>query len=92
MHSYVFLELACGDLGKKKLEILKSLSLLDRIPTSSEGQQIEFILGENLAGSGLSFVDIELLLAALSTSIQLWTHDKKLALLAEKYGRGFSVA
>lgn len=88
-HTYVIFELASGNLGKNRSQILSDLGFLDRVSHSTEQEFFEFVKTAKLMGQGLSFVDIELLWAALSNGCKLWTRDKKLGFFCKKYGCEF---
>src|ERR1043165_107559 len=76
-HPFVIVELACGQLKKRK-EIIRLLEALPMAPILSQGEIMVFIEGHNLSGRGLGFVDVHLLASAKLAGIPLWTIDKKL--------------
>ena len=88
-HTYVIYELASGDLGKGREQILFDLNLLERPAQSSETELLDFMKTAKVIGQGLSFVDIELLWAAMSANCRLWTRDQKLHAFCKKYACGF---
>lgn len=88
-HTFVILELACGNLGKNASQVLSDINLLERSQQSSEEEFLDFIKSEKLAAHGLSLVDVELLWSALSSNVKLWTRDKKLNSFCKKYGCAF---
>ncbi len=90
-HTYIMFELASGNLGKNWAQILFDLSLLERPAQSTEAELLDFMKTTKIMGHGLSFVDIELLWAAMSANCRLWTRDKKLNLFCKKYSCGFDI-
>lgn len=80
-HPFVVGELACGNLKNRN----QILSLLQSLPMSIQAEHeevLEFIERKRLMGKGLGFVDIHLIASAMLTGIPIWTHDKKLAQVA----------
>ena len=77
-HDFVIGELACGQLPKRS-ETIRDLNRLPKVPVVSHSELLHFIDRNELAGSGLSFVDMHLLASVRATAgLQLWTADKRL--------------
>ena len=91
-HTFIVGELSVGNLPDRAntLAILRGII---RIPVPPEEKYYEFLERERLAGSGLGFVDINIL-AALDRQpgIRLWTRDKRLAEHATRLGFAYSAA
>lgn len=87
-HPLVILELACGTPPAPRQQTLQTLGLLAqaKLPTTQELHT--FIERERLYGLGCGIVDLTLLAATLITpETRLWTMDKRLAQLAQRFGR-----
>jgi len=83
-HPFVVAELALGDLKKRGL----TLFMLDRLPSAAVATQRElmrFIEQNDLAATGVGFVDAHLLLSVrLMSETRLWTNDRRLLRQAER--------
>ena len=85
MHPLVVGELACGT-PPARLQTLSDLELLQHTQQASLREAINFIEREKLYGLGCGLVDILLLASTLMTpGAELWTLDKCLASLAERF-------
>lgn len=77
-HRYIVGELAVGNLPDRA-NTLAILLGMTRVPIVSESEFYEFMEREPVAGTGLGFVDINLLASlTLFPGIRLWTKDKRL--------------
>lgn len=77
-HDFIIGELACGHLPNRS-ETLGDLNRLPKVAVVRHSELLHFIDSNDLAGSGLGFVDIHLLASVRATSgLQLWTADKRL--------------
>jgi hypothetical protein len=86
----VLAEIACGTPPAPHQQTLGALALLRQAHTTSFVEVMTFIDREKLYGLGCGFVDVALLASALITSdAMLWTLDKKLADLAQKFDVNF---
>lgn len=83
IHAWVIGELACGNF-KNREKILFLLNGLPRLPTASEEQVLSFIERYQLMGCGIGYIDAHLLTATALNTVQLWTIDKRLKIIAEK--------
>jgi predicted nucleic acid-binding protein len=93
MHHMVVGEIACGTPPTPRAQTLGDLSLLQMVQHASLRETMEFIERESMYGMGCGFVDMVLLTSTLITpSAKLWTLDKRLAELAERFGVAHRVA
>lgn len=85
MHPLVIGELACGA-PPARLQTLGDLELLQQAQQASLREALDFIEREKLYGLGCGLIDIFLLASTLMTpGAELWTRDKHLASLAERF-------
>ncbi|MCA3158783.1 MAG: VapC toxin family PIN domain ribonuclease [Burkholderiales bacterium] len=86
-HPMVIVEIACGTPPTPRIQTLNSISLLQPCNQASSSEVMEFIEREGLYGLGCGLVDISLLASTLITpGAELWTLDKRLDELAERFG------
>jgi predicted nucleic acid-binding protein len=86
-HPMVIGEIACGTPPAHRAQTLISLGLLQSCKQTSLKEVMEFIEREGLYGLGCGLVDMSLLASALITpGAALWTLDKRLAELADRFG------
>ena len=86
IHPMVVAELACGT-PPSRTSTLSSLAALQQSQQESLRELMDFIERENLYGQGCGMVDIILLASTLITpGAELWTMDKRLSSLSEKFG------
>ncbi|MCX4030401.1 VapC toxin family PIN domain ribonuclease [Endozoicomonas sp. SM1973] len=85
-HPMVLVELACGTPPAPRSRTLNDIGLLQPANQASLNEVIEFIEREKLYGKGCGLVDTALLASTLITpGAKLWTLDKRLASLAERF-------
>lgn len=85
-HPFIRGELAVGHL-RSWLEAVGALQALPQAKTASEGEFLSLIVNEQLAATGLGFVDIHLLASCRATpGTKLWSRDKRLAKYAARMG------
>ncbi|MBK7900017.1 MAG: PIN domain-containing protein [Azonexus sp.] len=85
-HPLILGEIACGT-PPNRAQTLDDLGSLQRIRQASVDEAIAFVEGEGLFGLGCGLIDILVLASALMTpGVDLWTLDKRLAALAERFG------
>jgi hypothetical protein len=85
MHPMVLGELACGTPPIRQTT-LGDLALLPQTQQASLEEVVAFVEREKLYGLGCGIVDMILLASTLITpGIALWTVDKRLSLLAERF-------
>ncbi len=83
----VLVELACGTLPAPRVQTLNDIGLLQQTQQASLPEVMEFVEREKLYGLGCGLVEMVLLASALITpSAELWTLDKRLAALSERFG------
>lgn len=85
-HPCVMGELALGHLCNRA-EVLGALSALPRSTVASHDEIRLFIERNSLAGSGIGYIDADLLASvALTPEARLWTRDRRLADCARNLG------
>ncbi|MEX2497309.1 MAG: VapC toxin family PIN domain ribonuclease [Wenzhouxiangellaceae bacterium] len=86
-HPMVLVELACGTPPAPRTQTLGDIGLLRPSKQASFREVMDFIEREKLYGLGCGLVDMVLLASTLITpGTKLWTLDKRLANLAERFG------
>ena len=86
-HPMVLAELACGTPPAPRLRTLDDMGLLPQAQQANMREVMDFIEREQLYGLGCGLVDMVLLASTLITPVaQLWTLDKRLAALADRFG------
>ena len=86
-HPMVLAELACGTPPAPRARTLGDIGLFEAPNQASVPEILQFIEVEQLHGLGCGLVDVALLASTLITpGAQLWTLDKRLAALAERFG------
>jgi predicted nucleic acid-binding protein len=86
-HPFVIGELACGKLRRRK-EVLAMLESLPAAPVAAHQEVLRLLEEKMLAGSGIGWIDMHLVAAALLVGATLWTRDGRLAAVAEELGAG----
>ena len=86
-HPMVIGEIACGTPPSPRIQTLSSFGMLQPCNQASLSEVMDFIEREKLYGLGCGWVDMTLLASTLITpGAQLWTLDKRLTQLAERFG------
>lgn len=86
MHPMVLGELACGT-PPSRTQTLADLQRLQPTQQASIREVMVFVEQEQLFGLGCGLVDLSLLASTLMTpGASLWTQDRRLAALAERFG------
>ncbi len=86
LHPMVLGELACGT-PPSRTQTLADLGRLQPTLQAGLSEVMMFIERERLFGLGYGLVDLSLLASTLMTpGARLWTLDKRLAALAERFG------
>jgi predicted nucleic acid-binding protein len=89
VHPWVIGELACGT-PPRRAETLADLASLQQVEQASQSEVLLFVERERLYGLGCGWVDLHLLASVcLKEGATLWTLDKRLDALAERYGRSY---
>lgn len=85
-HPLIVGEIACGT-PPYRGQVLSDLDGLQQTQQASIREVLVFIERERLFGLGCGLVDIQLLASTLMTpTVELWTMDKRLRVLAERFG------
>ena len=85
-HPMVIGEIACGTPPAPRAQTLSHMELLQPCNQTSLREVLTFIEREKLYGLGCGLVDMTLLASTLITpGAELWTLDKRLADLAERF-------
>jgi len=91
-HPMVLAELTCGTPPAPRAQTLHNIGLLRSCHQASLHEVMGFIEREKLYGLGCGLVDMCLLTSTLiMPGIQLWTLDKRLADMAERFGVAYQV-
>lgn len=86
IHPMVWGELACGT-PPARAQTLADLDRLQQTQQASLREVMAFVERERIYGPGCGLVDIVLLASTLMTpGAELWTQDKRLGSLAERFG------
>jgi predicted nucleic acid-binding protein len=85
MHPFVTGELAAGNL-KNRAATLADLNRLPQVPLAGESEVHHLLESRNLWGTGLGWVDLHLLAAALLAGWKLLTADRAMKSVAHKLG------
>jgi hypothetical protein len=86
VHPLILGEIACGT-PPNRLQTLGDLGSLQQVQQASVREVIDFIERERLFGLGCGLIDLQLLASTLLTQgVALWSMDKRLCALAERFG------
>lgn len=86
VHPLILGEIACGT-PPNRLQTLGDLGSLQQVQQASVREVIAFIERERLFGLGCGLIDLQLLASTLLTQgVELWSMDKRLCALAERFG------
>jgi predicted nucleic acid-binding protein len=85
IHSWVIGELACGNL-RNRADVLELLQGLPAAVVASDQEVLLMIEQHQLMGRGIGYVDAHMLASAKLSHCQLWTQDRRLAVLTEERG------
>ena len=91
VHPLVIAEIACGTPPQPRAQTLASLRLLQSSQQATLDEVMGLIEAEQLYGQGCGVVDMVLLASTLVTpGALLWTLDKRLANLAQRFHVDFA--
>jgi predicted nucleic acid-binding protein len=83
-HPWITGELALGHLGNRR-EIIGLLRALPQAVVADDAEVLRLIESEPLHGSGIGYVDAQLLASTrLTPDARLWTNDKRLRTVAAR--------
>jgi predicted nucleic acid-binding protein len=86
LHPFVLGELALGNLSPREV-VLNSLQALPQATVAMHEEVLDFIETNTLYGLGVGYVDAHLLASVrLTPGALLWTRDKRLQQVAERFG------
>lgn len=86
MHPLVLGEIACGT-PPQRSQTLLDLDSLQQSQQASIREVMDFVERERLFGLGCGLIDLTLLASTLMTpGVEMWTLDKRLSALAERFG------
>lgn len=83
MHPMVIGELACGYLRSRAT--LVQMQLMRPAVAAKHDEVLNLIEQHQLMGRGVGYVDLNLLASARLSRAELWTRDKRLAMLANEF-------
>ena len=84
-HPMILGELACGT-PPSRSQTLSDIGQLQQTQQASLREVMDFVDREKLYGLGCGFIDMVLLASTLMTpGVELWTFDKRLFALAERF-------
>jgi predicted nucleic acid-binding protein len=86
-HQFIVGELACGNL-RQRTAVLSSLAALPHAPVVDHEEVLRLVNDRRLMGTGLGWIDMHLLAAAIIADLPFWTLDKRLAAAAHDLGLG----
>lgn len=87
-HQFVVGEIACGRLRNRR-DVLSLLASLPPAPVLSHAEALALLEARELAGTGIGWIDVHLLGAALLGRHRLWTRDRQLGRVAARVGVAF---
>ncbi|MFN4065449.1 VapC toxin family PIN domain ribonuclease [Azoarcus communis] len=86
VHPMVLGEIACGT-PPNRIQTLADLEKLQQTQQASVREVMAFVERERLFGMGCGVIDMQLLASTMMTpGVELWTLDKRLSVLAERFG------
>ena len=87
VHPMVIVEIACGTPPAPRSQSLGNLALLQACKQATLSEVLALVEREQLYGLGCGLVDMCLLASTLITpAATLWTLDKRLAVVAQRFG------
>ena len=86
LHPWVLGELVLGSLGPRQDSVIADLQRLPAAPGVPDDEVLSFVVGRQLSGRGIGWVDAHLLASALVSRCRLWTFDRALAAAAKDLG------
>ncbi|WP_369062404.1 PIN domain-containing protein [Caulobacter sp. 73W] len=91
-HPFISGEIALGNLRRRDI-VLTSLRRLPQAVVARDSEVTDLVERKSLHGRGVGYFDVHLLASALVTpDAQLWSNDRRLALIASELGVAFLAA
>jgi predicted nucleic acid-binding protein len=91
-HPWIVGEVALGNLAHRD-EVIGLLLGLPQATLATDSEMLTLIQKESLSGTGIGYVDAQLLAATrLSSDARLWTRDKRLSAVTDRLELGFQPA
>jgi predicted nucleic acid-binding protein len=91
-HPWIVGEVALGNLAHRD-EVIGLLQGLPQATLATDSEMLTLIQKESLSGTGIGYVDAQLLAATrLSSDARLWTRDKRLSAVTDRLELGFQPA
>jgi predicted nucleic acid-binding protein len=84
-HEFVVGELLLGFVRRSD-RFVRELGELPRVPTVAHDEAVELVRAKKLEGSGVGWVDVHVLAAALAADIGVWSLDRPLVRAAARAG------
>lgn len=88
-HPFVTGEIMLGSVASRD-RVVAGLAMLPACRPAEPPELLAFIDKSALSGCGIGLVDAHLLLSASAANDRLWTHDKRLAVQAERLGLSYA--
>ncbi len=88
-HELVFAELLIGDRGGRA-KLLREYQQFVQAPTVSHEDAVSFVRERGLNGTGLGWIDANLIASALVGGFSLWTADARFAAVVDEIGVAYS--
>jgi predicted nucleic acid-binding protein len=76
-HPFVIGEISLGNLRQRKM-VLRSLTNLPVAKSARDEEVLAFVESNTLAGLGIGYIDVHLLVSARLSNTLLWTRDRRL--------------
>ena len=91
-HPWIVGEVALGNLAHRD-EVIGLLQGLPQATLATDSEMLTLIQKESLSGTGIGYVDAQLLAATrLTSDARLWTRDKRLSVVTDRLELGFRPA
>ncbi|OYW47275.1 MAG: VapC toxin family PIN domain ribonuclease [Sphingomonadales bacterium 32-68-7] len=87
-HPFVTGEVALGSMANRE-RIIAMLAALPQAERADDDQFLAFVETRRIFGTGLGFVDCQLLISATVLGGTVWSTDKRLARQAERLGLAY---
>lgn len=83
-HPLVIGELACGNLRRRREDLLLYLSNLERLAVAEHEEVLAMVERRRLMGTGIGWVDAHLLASVALVGARLWSLDRPLVEVARR--------